>query len=181
MKILGVLLSLIVMLTGCKKEVEILDGSGMVYKDSDYRTEYANCLPFEDTDYMWAIAFLGYGQEGEKNKEYYLKEYFSDLSQEEISKIVHLDFTGDEWYLIVPRYKEINNINSIDAEGKITEEKSETIQNGEAFIINCNVSDLYSNVKISMSSYGGYEFSPLISLKDGKVAAAEFVMDITKE
>ena len=113
--------------------------------------------------------------------DYYLEEYFSSLSQQEISKIVHLDFTGDEWYLIVPRYEEMNDINSIDVEGKITGEKSETIQNGEAFIINCNISDLYSNVKISINSYGGYEFSPLISLKDGKVAVPEFVMDITKE
>jgi hypothetical protein len=48
MKIMAIL-AILASLFGCgKNDPYILDGPGMEYVDSEYRTEYANCLPFED-------------------------------------------------------------------------------------------------------------------------------------
>lgn len=44
----------------------MLDGPGMVYVDSEHRTEYANNLPFDEIDDYpyWAVAYLGEGENG---------------------------------------------------------------------------------------------------------------------
>ena len=53
-------------LFGCKMpEPHMLDGPGMEYVDSAYRTEYANTLPFDEIEeYPYcAAAYLGKGEE----------------------------------------------------------------------------------------------------------------------
>lgn len=162
-------------------KIEILDGPGMVYVDSEHRTDYANQLPFTDEDrYMWAIAFLGRGEAGEHNGQYYIDRYFSSLSEEARSAIRHFDFGGDEWYLIVPRYWEYNEITRLDDAGNEMAEHSERVQNGEPFIIRCNPQVGSSNIKISLSIYGGYTLSPRIDPETGRLAADENVLDITE-
>ena len=70
MKIMAIL-AILASLFGCgNPEPQILDGPGMVYVDSEYRNEYANCLPFENwrgEPYL-AIAYLGKGDAGKVNK-----------------------------------------------------------------------------------------------------------------
>ena len=60
------ILAILASLFGCgKHDPYILDGPGMEYVDSEYRTEYANCLPFEDiqgSPYS-AIVYLGKGED----------------------------------------------------------------------------------------------------------------------
>ena len=62
---IAVLLSLVTNLVGCTvvEKPQVLDGPDMVYKDSDYRTDYANIFDFDNYDGqpMFAVAFLGYG------------------------------------------------------------------------------------------------------------------------
>ena len=52
--------TIIVLLVGCaSKKPQVLDGPKMVYKDSDYRTIYANVLDFDKYDGQpyFAVAF----------------------------------------------------------------------------------------------------------------------------
>ena len=85
---------------GCgKNDPYILDGPGMVYVDSDYRNDYANCLPFEDiqgSPYL-AIAYLGKADVGKANKDIYINKIFASLGVEEISQIKTFEFEGDDW------------------------------------------------------------------------------------
>ena len=68
------ILAILASLFGCGKntpfEPQILDGPGMEYVDSEYRNDYANCLPFDDIQgepYL-AVAYLGKGEIGKENK-----------------------------------------------------------------------------------------------------------------
>ena len=76
------ILAILASLFGCgKHDPYILDGPGMVYVDSDYRTEYANCLPFENiqgSPYL-AIAYLGKGEDGKANKDVFINKIFEKV------------------------------------------------------------------------------------------------------
>ena len=68
------IIAILASLFGCGKntpfEPQILDGPGMEYVDSEYRNDYANCLPFDDIQgepYL-AVAYLGKGEIGKENK-----------------------------------------------------------------------------------------------------------------
>lgn len=129
-------------LFGCGKESpQILDGPGMVYVDSDYRTEYANCLPFENISggpYL-AIAYLGKGDEGENNKDKYIEKIFAGLSDDNLEKIKEYDYEGDDWFLVIPKYKNVVDLKKGDeilCQGAYT---------GEAFVVKCN-QDIAVNV-----------------------------------
>lgn len=149
---------------------EILDGPGMVYIDSEHRTEYANTLPFDDIEGYpyWAVAFLGRGTVGEANRTYYIEKLFSGLPEESIDKIKHFDFDGDEWYLIIPRYYDENDIVR-----QSDENHEKYITFGEAFTVKCK-----SNIKIVYCCNGEHEFSPE-SDGDGKLICTEDIWDIT--
>ena len=50
------------------------------------------------------------------------------------------------------------------------------------FIVQCNISDIFSNVTISFTyDSETFEFSPFISLKDGDVQVGEHGVNITKQ
>ena len=69
-------------LFGCKMpEPHMLDGPGMEYVDSAYRTEYANTLPFDEIEeYPYcAAAYLGKGEEGKANCDVYIEKQFSSF------------------------------------------------------------------------------------------------------
>jgi len=102
----------------------------------------------------------------------YVKNVFSNLDDELIENVKHFDFEGDEWYLVIPRYKEYNDIVST-----VSDEK-QTVYKGEAFTVRCNISDLYSNVEIVADSHGGHKFSPQLG-GDGRLIASDDVWDIT--
>ena len=130
----------------------------MVYKDSEYRTQYANVFDFdscEGTPYF-AVAFLGYGEDRRGFRDTYVAGIFESLEDLAINQVAHFDFEGDEWYLIVPRYKDYVTLTNLE-----TGEKH-TIYHGEAFTVKCNLSDLHSNIEISTEDSRGHKFSPQI-------------------
>ncbi|MBQ6846983.1 MAG: hypothetical protein IJO61_07620 [Oscillospiraceae bacterium] len=155
-------------------EIEVSDGPGMVYHDADYRTEYANVFDFDSYDGSpyFAVAFLGYGDRMEARNTY-VAGIFSDLDDFAIENIGHIDFEGDEWYLVVPRYMEDVDITNLDT-GEV-----HTVYNGEAFTVKCNLSDLHSNIEISTErNLSGHKFSPQMD-GDGKFVPNPDVWDIT--
>ena len=103
------LLALLASLFGCTKpEPQILDGPGMVYVDSEYRNDYANCLPFDDMRGApyFAVAYLGNGETGRANKDVYTGSLFESLGEDKIKSIPCFEFEGEDWFLVVPRYKD---------------------------------------------------------------------------
>ena len=169
------LFTAIASLFGCApQKPQVPDKTGMVYQDSDYRSIYANVFDFDNYDGqpMFAVAFLGYGDRMEF-RHTYIEGIFADLDDFAIEQIGHIDYEGDEWYLIVPRYKEDVDITNLDT-GEV-----HTIYNGEAFTVKCNLSDLHSNIEISTElNLSGHKFSPQIG-GDGKLIKNPDVWDIT--
>ena len=85
MKVIAIF-TVIAGLFGCKAPGEtpfILDGPGMVYVDSEHRTEYANTLPFDEIDDYpyWAVAYLGEGDDGKKAAKEYVEKFSPLVSQ----------------------------------------------------------------------------------------------------
>ena len=163
------------LLTGCASgKPQVPDKTGMVYKDSDYRSIYANVFDFDSYDGqpMFAVAFLGYGDIMDA-RHTYVENVFADLGDFAIEQVGHVDYEGDEWYLIVPRYMEDVDITNLNT-GEV-----HTIYNGEAFTVKCNLSDLHSNIEISTEqNLSGHKFSPQIG-GDGKLVHNPDVWDIT--
>ena len=156
------------------KKPQVDDGPGMVYKDSDYRSIYANVLDFDSYDGqpMFAVAFLGYGDRMDF-RHTHIEGIFESLDDHAIEQIGHIDYEGDEWYLIVPRYTEDVLITNLDT-GEV-----HTIYNGEAFTVKCNLSDLHPNIEISTElNLSGHKFSPQIG-GDGRLVANPDIRDIT--
>lgn len=122
-------------LFGCGKgDPHILDGPGMVYVDSDYRTEYANCLPFDTLEGLpnIAVAYLGNGAEGEANLKIYTEKIFKNLDEDKISNIKTYQYEGNDWFLVIPRYISKTDLKKGD------EIITCAAQTGEAFAVRCN-------------------------------------------
>lgn len=172
---LTAIIALITSLFGCSSpKPQVLDKTGMVYKDSDYRSIYANVFDFDNYEGQpyFAVAFLGYGEDRRGFRDTYVAGIFESLGDFAIEQVAHFDFEGDEWYLIVPRYKDYVTLTNLE-----TGEKH-TIYQGEAFTVKCNLSDLHSNIEISTEDSRGHKFSPQIG-GDGRLVTSEDVWDIT--
>ena len=144
------------------------------YVDSAHRTAYANVFDFDslDTQPMFAVAFLGYGDIMDA-RHTYVEKIFAALGDFAIEQVGHVNYEGDEWYLIVPRYSADVDITNLDT-GEV-----HTIHNGEAFTVKCNLSDLHSNIEISTElNLSGHKFSPQMG-GDGKLVSNPDVWDIT--
>lgn len=125
-------------------------------------------------DNQWyAVAYLGYGYI--ENMDYYQEIY---LDEEELT---HYYFSGEEYYLIIPRYAEMEvrlYRNDLETMGKTLEYECEA---GKPFIVQCNVSDIFPDVTVELIYNGeAVEFSPYISLKDGSVQVGERGTNITR-
>ena len=166
--------ALLTALLGCAAKPNVPDKEGMVYADADMRSIYANVFDFDayDGQPYFAVAFLGYGDRM-RFRDTYVEGIFQALGKEAIGKISHIDYEGDEWYLIVPRYKEDVEIKNLET-GDV-----HTVYNGEAFTVKCNLSDLHPNLEISTEqNLSGHIFSPQIG-GDGKLVQNPDVWDIT--
>jgi len=172
---ISAIIALVASLFGCATEKpQVLDKTGMVYNDADYRSIYANVFDFDNYDGqpMFAVAFLGYGDRMDFRHEY-VEGIFKDLGDAAIEQVGHIDYEGDEWYLIVPRYMEDVDITNLDT-GEV-----HTVYNGEAFTVKCNLSDLHSNIEISTEqNLSGHKFSPQMG-GDGRLVQNPDVWDIT--
>ena len=174
MKITAVIASVLSFIGCSAVKPQVLDGDNSVYKDSEYRTEFANVLDFDSCEGtpLFAVAFLGYGEDRWETGKEYIENTFSSLDEELTTQVGLFRFEGDEWYLVVPRYREYVDITNVD-----TGEK-QTMYQGMPFLVRCNVSDLYSNIEISTDINGGHSFSPQMG-GDGKLVTSEDIYDIT--
>lgn len=173
--ILAAVLIPLVFLFGCVvKKPQVLDGPDMEYKDKNFRNDYANVFDFDNYDGspVFAVAFLGYGDRMEFRNTY-VEGVFASLGDDAIKRVEHINYEGDEWYLIVPRYHEDVTIRNLDTE------EEHTIYNGQAFTVRCNLSDLHPNLEISTElQLSGHIFSPQIG-GDGKLVPNPDVWDVT--
>ncbi len=143
------ILAILASLFGCTKpEPQILDGPGMVYVDSEYRNEYANCLPFDDIHGApyFAVAYLGKGETGRTNKDIYTSSLFESLGEDKIKSIPCFEFDGEDWFLVIPRYKD---------EVTLIKDGEEAIKNiyETALIVKCNSDIVIEAFNVSDKKY----------------------------
>ena len=131
----------------------------------------SNSIPFEENS-LYAVAYLGYGDKS--NLDLYLEQYLDTDSVPEVC------FSQGEYYLIIPRYTDMKMTiykNDTDTDNYY---KFYTSDDSRPFLIQCNVSDIISDVKIEYEYKGETtSFIPSISLKDGSVKVGERGTDIT--
>ena len=130
-------------------------------------------IPFAEGQ-AYAVAHLGYLEI--ENLDFYTQRY---LDSEDLP--VHY-FSAGDYYLVIPRYEGTdlamyrNDINT-SSSTLVYEEP-----NCRPFIIQCNVSDIFPDATIRLTSEEGtVEFSPFISLKDGSLDVGEQGLDLTQE
>ena len=108
-------------------------------------------------------------------RDYYVQQY---LDSEDIP--VHYLSSGD-YYLVIPRYSGMElSLYKNDLE---TSERTLFYHDPdcEPFIIQCNVSDIFSDATIQLTYQGDtVEFSPFISLKDGSLEIGEHGLNLTR-
>ena len=113
----------------------------------------------------YAVAWLGYGEA--KDRAYFEEAY--DLDDVPVHYV-----SGGEYYLIIPRYED--TLVQLYRNDMATSRKTLFYEepDGGAFILCCNVSDIFPDVTVSLT-HGGetVEFSPYISLKDGSVQVGQ--------
>ncbi len=131
-------------------------------------------------DTLFYLAFLGYGTADDyvAQGEAVTEAYFSYPYQHKV-----YDFSGDEVYLFLPRFvdSEIYVYESVFAEDDLVKgDLREIICWEDYFLLQCNVSDIYSNVILEMEYQGEMiSFSPSISLKDGSLQQSDYWKDVT--
>lgn len=159
----------VLVLTGCR-EPKISETTTSNQETSTADKEKIN---FTDNQ-LYAVAYLGY--EEPEDLDYYKNKYLDGEGAP-----IHR-FSGGEYYLIIPRYEDMSVClykNDMETMGKTLVYESAGC---EPFIIQCNISDIFSDVTVEFEYQGEkVEFSPYISLKDGSVVVGDRGLDITKK
>ena len=141
----------------------------LVFHFDILNSNYQN-LDYDENDVM-AIIYVGSNMD---SYDYSLVNKYFD--EEEIPEV---KLSGEEKYLIIPRYNMDINIYGLEMNdnGLFVRKFIDTIK-GNFYLI-CNESDLYSNVLISFDYKNKeYEYSPYISLKDGNLVTQDFILYI---
>ncbi|MBR6823454.1 MAG: hypothetical protein IKM70_00105 [Firmicutes bacterium] len=154
--IIAVILMLALLLSACSEESK------------------RDALPFTAADQLYAVAWLGYGEM--RDLEHYQELY---LDSKEAPPLYF--FSGAEYYLVIPRYADAevqlyrNDLATMSSELLYTPDK------GEAFILQCNVSDIFPDATVRITHNGQtVEFRPHISLKDGSLEIGDHGINISK-
>lgn len=129
-------------------------------------------LPYTDGQ-LYAAAYLGY--QAPTDLDFFQQTYFGGRELP-----VHHISDGD-FYLIIPR--DPNATVRLYKNDMVTDSKTLFYEqtNGDAFVIGCNVSDIFPDVTVSITSGGEtVDFSPFISLKDGSVQVGARGLNITR-
>ena len=161
-------------LFGCKVPGEkpfMLDGPGMVYVDSEHRTEYANTLLFDEVDDYpyWAVAYLGDGENGKNAAKEYKEKLFSELSEEKRRAISHYDYGGEKWFLVIPRYGDENELIQNGDKKNL-----QRVYDGTPYTINCG-----DDVEIYIVIRGGHRIT-LDTDENGRLICTPDIWDITE-
>lgn len=140
---------------------------------SNSETKYAKRIDFESNQVL-AVFYIG----GMSNDYDYsvIEKYFTE---DEINNFKEIKLDGEEKYLIVPRYKGNVEIYSLSLDENDSENIISTLKDtvSTPFYITCNVSDIFPNSRIKISTRTGeFVYTPYISLKDGSVVTTENVL-----
>ena len=110
----------------------------------------------------------GKGEDGKANKDVYINKIFESLDDEIISQIKTFEFDGDDWFLVIPKYRNLVSLIKDDAE------LTQAACTGEAFALRCN-QDVIVNI------FETKEINYLLSASEsGELQGAdENVWDIT--
>ena len=122
---------------------------------------------------LYAAAYLGY--QAPTDLDFFQQTYFGGRELP-----VHHISDGD-FYLIIPR--DPNATVRLYKNDMVTDSKTLFYEqtNGDAFVIGFNVSDIFPDVTVSITSGGEtVDFSPYISLKDGSVQVGARGLNITR-
>lgn len=145
----------------------------------------ANEVVWQDGE-IYAMALLGYSgdfADGELDDEIdgYLELYVPELSAADVHWV---DATGDENYLVIPRFDGLVTVNVLGMPSESGEQTvGEVLDQFEAapFVLTCNVSDIYGNALVTVEADGEVvSFEPRISLMDGSLIVSGDGQDITK-
>ena len=79
-----------------------------------------------------AIAYLGKGEDGKANKDVYINKIFDSLDDEKISQIKTFEYEGEDWFLVIPKYRNFVSLIKDDAE------LAQAAHTGEAFALRCS-------------------------------------------
>lgn len=98
-----------------------------------------------------------------------------------------LDTDGAEIYAVIPKNKNCTVkvcralINDDGTYSDKTDAPFFTTTTGEPFILRCNISEIYSDVLITVSEKGGAEFKyrPMLSMMDGRLAQTDRIYDFS--
>ena len=161
-------------LFGCKVPGEkpfMLDGPGMVYVDSEHRTEYANTLLFDELDGYpyWAVVYLGDRENGKNAAKEYIEKLFSELSEEKRRAISHYDYGGEKWFLVIPRYGDENELIQNGDKKNL-----QRVYDGTPYTINCG-----DDVEIYIVIRGGHRIT-LDTDENGRLICTPDIWDITE-
>ena len=163
-----VVMTLVLTLVGCS--IWESDNSAVAEVSHGYKS---NTIDFEENQ-LYGVASLGY--DDMYQPEEYLEKYLHDNSPP-----VHYISHG-EYYLIIPRYDDMslaiykNDMMTNTSTLQYTDTKS------SPFIIQCNESDIFSNITITFTHEGEeVSFSPYISAKDGSVVIGDRGVNLTIE
>ncbi len=134
------------------------------------------------------LAFVGYINYADAPDALY--DFVNNSGYEEkypfLKSAAFVDGDGAEVYAVVP--SSANAIVTVYASqlsesGEYSEDRSSPIFTGEVgqcVIVRCNVSEIFTDVLISVSGVGeAFEFRPMLSLKDGHIAETAGVFDFS--
>lgn len=172
--ILSTLLFCALLLAGCGTAAQTPDATPTPAQETAATPtpDPLSTLPYTDGQ-LYAAAYLGY--QAPTDLDFFQQTYFGGRELP-----VHHISDGD-FYLIIPR--DPNATVRLYKNDMVTDSKTLFYEqtNADAFVIGCNVSDIFPDVTVSITSGGEtVDFSPYISLKDGSVQVGARGLNITR-
>ena len=186
--ILSTLLFCALLLAGCGTAAQTPDATPTPAQEAAATPtpDPLSTLPYTDGQ-LYAAAYLGY--QAPTDLDFFQQTYFGGRELP-----VHHISDGD-FYLIIPR--DPNATVRLYKNDMVTDSKTLFYEqtNGDAFVIGCNVSDIFPDVTVEITASDGekvsfsveitsggetVDFSPYISLKDGSVQVGARGLNITR-
>ena len=136
-------------------------------------SEKTETIPFGEGQ-LYAVAYVGYLEP--ENLSYYTERY---LDSDRLP--VH-HFSPGEYWLVIPRYEDMEL--QLYYRDMNTEESVLVYEepNCRAFLIQCNVSDIFPDAEIRLSrGENAVSFSPYISLENGEAEVGEYGLNLADE
>lgn len=130
------------------------------------KIDYTSNIVFTNEEQLLAIAYLNDINEVSS-------KYINDLENIKVYKI-----SGEESYLIIPRYDDIEiNIYESFLENNMLVKGNLISTTNLPFVIICNNSNIILEIKYNDNLF---EYSPSINLENDSINMNEYVLDITK-